>query len=69
VAKRNQYEGRCSECGVVVAPFAGIVEAADGPSRYRILRPEHAPSGRLDPPPRVEASKLPSIHLDQCFER
>jgi hypothetical protein len=69
VAKRNQYEDRCSECGVVMAPVEGIVEAANGASRYRILCPGHAPSGRLDPPPRVEASKLPSIHLDQRFGR
>jgi hypothetical protein len=54
---------------VVVTPLEGIVEATGGPSRYRILCPEHAPSGRLDPPPRVEASKLPSIHLDQRFGR
>jgi hypothetical protein len=38
--------------------------------RYRILCVEHASPGALEPPKPREASKLPSIHLDETrFER
>jgi hypothetical protein len=43
----------------------GIIEAIDRRPWYRILCSELAPAGALDPPAPPEASKLPSIHLDE----
>jgi predicted DCC family thiol-disulfide oxidoreductase YuxK len=68
--KRNPYDGRCNVCGSRVRALEGLVEATDRWPFYRILCLEDAPAGALDPPPPPEASKLPSIHLDdQRFER
>lgn len=70
MAKRNPYDGRCSLCDVPVRAFEGVIEASDGWPWYRILCPEHTPTGALDPPAPPEASKLPSIHLgEERFER
>lgn len=65
MAKRNQFDGRCSVCNIEVRALEGIVEEADGPARYVILCPEHAPSGALEPPRAPVISKLPSIHTDE----
>lgn len=71
MAKRNRYEGRCAECGSIVAPNEGLLQAGDpsaGP-RYLILCPEHSPPGLLAPPAPVDASRLPSIHVEERFGR
>ncbi len=70
MAKRNPHDGRCSVCNVEVRALEGIVEALDRPPWYRILCPEHMPEGLLDSPRPPDASRLPSIHLDEDrFER
>jgi hypothetical protein len=70
MSKRNPYDGHCSVCKVRVRALEGVVEATEAPPWYRILCPEHASPGALDPPKPPEASKLPSIHLgDERFER
>lgn len=70
MAKRNPYDGRCSVCNADVRAQEGVVEAIDTPPWYRILCPEHMPTGALDPPKPPSASRLPSIHLDdRRFER
>jgi len=70
MAKRNPYEGHCSVCQAQVRAEEGVVEATDVRPWFRILCPEHAPAGALDPPKPPAASKLPSIHLgDDRFER
>jgi hypothetical protein len=48
----------------------GIIEPDGSAGGYSLLCPEHAPQGVLDPPKPPDASKLPSIHLDeQRYER
>ena len=70
MAKRNARDGYCSVCRVSVQALEGIVEADDSARGYRILCPEHMPVGALDPLPPPEASKLPSIHLnEERYER
>jgi hypothetical protein len=70
MAKRNPYDGRCSVCNEPVRAFEGVVEAIASPPWYRILCPEHTSAGLLDSPTPPEASKLPSIHMDEeRFER
>jgi hypothetical protein len=70
MAKRNPYDGLCSECHAQVRALEGVIEASDVRPFYRILCPEHMPIGALDPPKPPQASKLPSIHLgDERFER
>lgn len=65
MAKRNPYEGRCSVCKARVRANEGITEASQRPPFYRILCVEHAPAGALEAPRPPEASRLPSIHVDQ----
>jgi hypothetical protein len=70
MVKRNPYDGRCSVCNESVQAFEGVVEASDAWPWYRILCLEHRSAGVLDSPTPPEASKLPSIHLDEeRFER
>jgi hypothetical protein len=70
MAKRNPYDGHCSECHAQVRALEGVIEASDAWPWWRILCPEHVPAGALEPPKPLEASKLPSIHLgDERFER
>jgi hypothetical protein len=78
MAKRNPYPAHCNVCKTKIRALEGIVEALDHPPGetpgtlpgYRILCPEHMPTGVLDPPRSLDASKLPSIHLDdRRFER
>ena len=64
MAKRNYFDGRCDVCGAFVRANEGVLEAAEGRPGYRILCVEHAPRGALAPPRPIEASRLPSIHLD-----
>jgi hypothetical protein len=65
VTKRNTRDGYCGVCRVRIRALEGIVEADDSVSGYRILCPEHMPDGVLDPPKPPDASRLPSIHLDE----
>jgi hypothetical protein len=65
VAKRNSYDGRCAVCGAFVRANEGVLEACEGRRGYRILCVAHAPAGALEPPRPVEASRLPSIHIDE----
>lgn len=65
MAKRNQYDGRCSVCNAEVRALEGILEEGEGTKRYVILCPEDAPAGALQAPHPPETSKLPSIHLDE----
>jgi hypothetical protein len=65
MAERNTWDGFCSVCGSQVRALEGIVEASDGRPGYRILCPEHAPALSLDSPKPPEASKLPSIHMEE----
>ena len=70
MAKRNPYEGRCTICRAPVPALEGVVEPTGRWPWYRILCPEHMPKDALQPPKRPDASKLPSIHLDEDrFER
>jgi hypothetical protein len=68
--KRNPYDGRCSVCATKVRAHEGVIEAADAWPWWRILCPEHIPTGALDSPKPPETSRLPSIHRDERhFER
>ncbi len=70
MAKRNPYPAHCNVCKAKIRALEGIVEACDSPPGYRILCPEHMPVSVLDPPRPPDASRLPSIHLDDTrFER
>jgi hypothetical protein len=70
MAKRNQHDGPCHVCGTTVRALEGVLEADDSRHGYRILCPEHAGVGLLDPPRPPTISKLPSIHRDDTrFER
>jgi hypothetical protein len=70
MARRNTWDGFCAECGSRVRALEGVVEDAGPGEGYRILCPAHAPAGALDPPAPPEASKLPSIYLeDERYER
>jgi hypothetical protein len=65
VAKSNQWDGYCSVCQARVRAGEGLLtHEPDDKRGYVILCPEHMPSGGLKAPKPVEASKLPSIHLD-----
>jgi len=65
MAKRNPYPGYCSVCGARMRAYEGVVEAADKPPWYRLLCVEHASAASLAPPKPPEASRLPSIHVDE----
>jgi hypothetical protein len=69
-AERNRYDGVCGVCGAFVRKNEGVVDPVATRKGYRILCVEHASPGALEPPKPREASKLPSIHLDEArFER
>jgi len=69
MAKRNLYEARCTSCGAPVRAGEGIVESKPRGDGYAILCVECAAPGALDPPRPVEASRLPSIHVDYMPRR
>jgi hypothetical protein len=70
VGRLNTYEGRCSECGSRVRPLEGVIDSSDPARAYRILCPEHAPPGALEPPTAAEVLRLESIHVeDTRYER
>ncbi len=57
MAKRNTWDGFCGVCGSQVRALEGLVEAVAPGEGYRILCPEHAPAGVLDPPKPPEVSQ------------
>ncbi len=65
MAKRNLYDGRCSCCDAWIHAGEGVREAAPDGGGWVILCVECAAPGLLDAPPAIEASRLPSIHLDE----
>jgi hypothetical protein len=66
VAKPNQWDGYCDVCHRLVRAGEGWLDGdPDAKRGYVILCPEHMPDGGLDAPTPPEASKLPSIHLDE----
>jgi hypothetical protein len=70
VGRLNTYESRCSLCGSLIRPLEGVIDTADPDLPYRILCPEHAPPGTLEPPTPAEVMKLESVHLpDDRYER
>jgi len=75
MAKRNEFDDRCSICGVPVNANEGtMVYDPDSPRAgqrgYLILCVEHSPEGSFEPPVPPEASKLPSIHRgEDKYER
>jgi hypothetical protein len=70
MARRNDFDGWCSVCGAQVRALEGMIDSSDPGQPYLILCLEHMPAGALDPPSPPDASKLPSIHLeDDRYER
>jgi hypothetical protein len=70
MAKRNTWEGFCGVCRCKVRALEGIVQDLGPGKGYRLLCPEHVPTGALDPPAPPEASRLPSIYCgDEQYER
>ncbi|MCW3020388.1 MAG: hypothetical protein JWN10_2696 [Solirubrobacterales bacterium] len=66
MTKSNQWDGACHVCGVRVREGEGrVVADPDARRGFLILCPEHAPEAALEAPKPPEASKLPSIHLDE----
>jgi hypothetical protein len=66
MAKPNEHDGYCEVCRKPVPRGQGVKDPdPDARLGYRILCLEHARDGALDPPPPPEASKLPSIHMDE----
>jgi hypothetical protein len=70
VAKSNEWDGYCCECGGLVREGEGrVITDPEARRRYRIFCLEHAPVW-IDPPKPPEASRLPSIHLgEEKYER
>jgi hypothetical protein len=67
---RNEWPASCGVCGCSVRPGEGIVDTSAAGLAYRVLCPDDAPGGSLDPPKAPEASTLPSIHIgEERFER
>jgi hypothetical protein len=65
MAERNRRDGYCGVCRVWVRALEGIIDPDGSAVGYRILCPEHMADGALDPPKPPDASRLPSIHLDE----
>jgi hypothetical protein len=70
MAKRNIRDGYCSVCRVRVRALEGIIDPHGPGGGYSLLCPEHMPDKALDPPKPPDASRLPSIHLnEERYER
>jgi len=66
--KSNMWDGFCGVCRTPVRAGEGLLLFdRDARRRYTIVCVEHAPAGSMRPPAPPEASKLPSIHVDDRF--